>query len=164
MKLLDSLREQYTRYQEVCRQRSKRTQLEEIQQKVMQVSWQLFLEYCELEVSVQVLDLFSYKTNNQRWELHASFHSSNCNMLVSLDALHCGYHRDFAKAVLICRGDQKCALLLKNLHVVPSLCTVAVYCLCNAWPVSKQRSVHKPRHIWLQFCLKVGSLPLPMLF
>uniref|UniRef100_A0A9L0JAK7 SEC14 and spectrin domain containing 1 n=1 Tax=Equus asinus TaxID=9793 RepID=A0A9L0JAK7_EQUAS len=36
MKLLDSLREQYTRYQEVCRQRSKRTQLEEIQQKVMQ--------------------------------------------------------------------------------------------------------------------------------
>uniref|UniRef100_A0A8C5J8U1 SEC14 and spectrin domain containing 1 n=1 Tax=Junco hyemalis TaxID=40217 RepID=A0A8C5J8U1_JUNHY len=37
MKLLDSLREQYTRYQEVCRQRSKRTQLEEIQQKVMQV-------------------------------------------------------------------------------------------------------------------------------
>lgn len=38
MKLLDSLREQYTRYQEVCRQRSKRTQLEEIQQKVMQVS------------------------------------------------------------------------------------------------------------------------------
>ncbi|XP_069081541.1 SEC14 domain and spectrin repeat-containing protein 1 isoform X2 [Pleurodeles waltl] len=37
MKLLDSLREQYTRYQEVCRQRSKRTQLEEIQQKV--VNW-----------------------------------------------------------------------------------------------------------------------------
>ncbi|XP_075465046.1 SEC14 domain and spectrin repeat-containing protein 1 isoform X2 [Ascaphus truei] len=33
MKLLDSLREQYTRYQEVCRQRSKRTQLDEIQQK-----------------------------------------------------------------------------------------------------------------------------------
>lgn len=43
MKLLDSLREQYTRYQEVCRQRSKRTQLEEIQQKVMQVSSELFL-------------------------------------------------------------------------------------------------------------------------
>lgn len=42
MKLLDSLREQYTRYQEVCRQRSKRTQLEEIQQKVMQVSLALF--------------------------------------------------------------------------------------------------------------------------
>lgn len=39
MKLLDSLREQYTRYQEVCRQRSKRTQLEEIQQKVMQVGF-----------------------------------------------------------------------------------------------------------------------------
>lgn len=37
MKLLDSLREQYTRYQEVCRQRSKRNQLEEIQTKVMQV-------------------------------------------------------------------------------------------------------------------------------
>uniref|UniRef100_A0A8C5R6Q9 CRAL-TRIO domain-containing protein n=1 Tax=Leptobrachium leishanense TaxID=445787 RepID=A0A8C5R6Q9_9ANUR len=37
MKLLDSLREQYTRYQEVCRQRSKRTQLDEVQQKVMQV-------------------------------------------------------------------------------------------------------------------------------
>lgn len=43
MKLLDSLREQYTRYQEVCRQRSKRTQLEEIQQKVMQVRLELFL-------------------------------------------------------------------------------------------------------------------------
>lgn len=37
LKLLDSLREQYTRYQEVCRQRSKRNQLEEIQSKVMQV-------------------------------------------------------------------------------------------------------------------------------
>lgn len=43
MKLLDSLREQYTRYQEVCRQRSKRTQLEEIQQKVMQVGTKLYL-------------------------------------------------------------------------------------------------------------------------
>ncbi|XP_051566068.1 SEC14 domain and spectrin repeat-containing protein 1 isoform X1 [Myxocyprinus asiaticus] len=41
MKLLDSLREQYTKYQEVCRQRSKRSQLEEIQTKVMQkvVNW-----------------------------------------------------------------------------------------------------------------------------
>ncbi|RVE58342.1 hypothetical protein OJAV_G00208300 [Oryzias javanicus] len=37
MKLLDSLREQYTRYQEVCRQRNKRTQLDEIHTKVMQV-------------------------------------------------------------------------------------------------------------------------------
>ncbi|KAG9271827.1 SEC14 domain and spectrin repeat-containing protein 1 [Astyanax mexicanus] len=37
MKLLDSLRELYTKYQEVCRQRSKRSQLEEIQTKVMQV-------------------------------------------------------------------------------------------------------------------------------
>lgn len=49
MKLLDSLREQYTRYQEVCRQRSKRTQLEEIQQKVMQVSTRILLAlyfYC----------------------------------------------------------------------------------------------------------------------
>ncbi|KAJ8403412.1 hypothetical protein AAFF_G00351840 [Aldrovandia affinis] len=37
MKLLDSLREQYTKYQEVCRQRSKRSQLDEIHTKVMQV-------------------------------------------------------------------------------------------------------------------------------
>uniref|UniRef100_A0A672FJY2 CRAL-TRIO domain-containing protein n=1 Tax=Salarias fasciatus TaxID=181472 RepID=A0A672FJY2_SALFA len=37
MKLLDSLREQYTRYQELCRQRNKRTQLDEIHTKVMQV-------------------------------------------------------------------------------------------------------------------------------
>uniref|UniRef100_A0A8C6WSB2 SEC14 and spectrin domain containing 1 n=1 Tax=Neogobius melanostomus TaxID=47308 RepID=A0A8C6WSB2_9GOBI len=37
MKLLDSLREQYTRYQELCRQRSKRNQLEDIHTKVMQV-------------------------------------------------------------------------------------------------------------------------------
>uniref|UniRef100_A0A3Q1G1Z2 SEC14 and spectrin domains 1 n=1 Tax=Acanthochromis polyacanthus TaxID=80966 RepID=A0A3Q1G1Z2_9TELE len=36
-KLLDSLREQYTRYQELCRQRNKRTQLDEIHAKVMQV-------------------------------------------------------------------------------------------------------------------------------
>lgn len=38
MKLLDSLREQYTRYQELCRQRNKRTQLDEIHAKVMQVT------------------------------------------------------------------------------------------------------------------------------
>lgn len=38
IKLLDSLREQYTRYQELCRQRNKRTQLDEIHTKVMQVS------------------------------------------------------------------------------------------------------------------------------
>ncbi|XP_060909116.1 SEC14 domain and spectrin repeat-containing protein 1 [Labrus mixtus] len=37
MKLLDSLREQYTKYQELCRQRNKRTQLDEIHAKVMQV-------------------------------------------------------------------------------------------------------------------------------
>ncbi|KAM7406738.1 hypothetical protein PAMA_002784 [Pampus argenteus] len=37
MKLLDSLREQYTKYQELCRQRNKRTQLDEIHTKVMQV-------------------------------------------------------------------------------------------------------------------------------
>ncbi|KAK1902573.1 SEC14 domain and spectrin repeat-containing protein 1 [Dissostichus eleginoides] len=37
MKLLDSLREQYTRYQELCRQRNKRTQLDEIHAKV--VTW-----------------------------------------------------------------------------------------------------------------------------
>uniref|UniRef100_A0A674MZ45 SEC14 and spectrin domains 1 n=1 Tax=Takifugu rubripes TaxID=31033 RepID=A0A674MZ45_TAKRU len=37
IKLLDSLREQYTRYQELCRQRNKRTQLDEIHTKVMQV-------------------------------------------------------------------------------------------------------------------------------
>ncbi|GAA6111401.1 SEC14 domain and spectrin repeat-containing protein 1, partial [Tachysurus ichikawai] len=37
MKLLDSLREQYTKYQEVCRQRSRRSQLDQIHTKVMQV-------------------------------------------------------------------------------------------------------------------------------
>ncbi|XP_074551180.1 SEC14 domain and spectrin repeat-containing protein 1 [Halichoeres trimaculatus] len=37
MKLLDSLREQYTKYQELCRQRNKRSQLDEIHTKVMQV-------------------------------------------------------------------------------------------------------------------------------
>ncbi|MEQ2179873.1 hypothetical protein GOODEAATRI_029645 [Goodea atripinnis] len=37
MKLLDSLREQYTKYQELCRQRNKRAQLDEIHAKVMQV-------------------------------------------------------------------------------------------------------------------------------
>lgn len=54
MKLLDSLREQYTRYQEVCRQRSKRTQLEEIQQKVMQVGVRLPCPSCEFWVSGNV--------------------------------------------------------------------------------------------------------------
>lgn len=38
IKLLDSLREQYTRYQELCKQRNKRTQLDELHAKVMQVS------------------------------------------------------------------------------------------------------------------------------
>ena len=37
MRLLDSLREQYTKYQELCRLRNKRTQLDEIHSKVMQV-------------------------------------------------------------------------------------------------------------------------------
>uniref|UniRef100_A0A1A8QHW0 SEC14 and spectrin domains 1 n=1 Tax=Nothobranchius rachovii TaxID=451742 RepID=A0A1A8QHW0_9TELE len=37
MKLLDSLREQYTKYQELCRQRSKRAQLDEVHAKVLQV-------------------------------------------------------------------------------------------------------------------------------
>ncbi|XP_077393011.1 SEC14 domain and spectrin repeat-containing protein 1 isoform X2 [Festucalex cinctus] len=37
MKLLDSLREKYTRYQEVCRQRSKRSQIHDVHAKVMQV-------------------------------------------------------------------------------------------------------------------------------
>lgn len=39
MKLLDSLREQYTKYQEVCRQRSRRSQLDQIHTKVMQVTF-----------------------------------------------------------------------------------------------------------------------------
>lgn len=62
MKLLDSLREQYTRYQEVCRQRSKRTQLEEIQQKVMQVSLELFLYTVRWRFELKVLDCISYKS------------------------------------------------------------------------------------------------------
>ncbi|XP_019727486.1 SEC14 domain and spectrin repeat-containing protein 1 isoform X1 [Hippocampus comes] len=37
MKLLDSLREKYTRYQEVCRQRSKRSQIHDVHAKVTQV-------------------------------------------------------------------------------------------------------------------------------
>ncbi|XP_077473034.1 SEC14 domain and spectrin repeat-containing protein 1 [Stigmatopora argus] len=37
MKLLDSLREKYTRYQEVCRQRNKRSQIHDVHAKVMQV-------------------------------------------------------------------------------------------------------------------------------
>ncbi|KAJ3591665.1 hypothetical protein NHX12_006797, partial [Muraenolepis orangiensis] len=37
LRLLDSLREQYTRYQEACRLRSKRSQLEEVHTKVTQV-------------------------------------------------------------------------------------------------------------------------------
>ncbi|KAJ8253125.1 hypothetical protein GJAV_G00209400 [Gymnothorax javanicus] len=37
MKLLDSLREEYTKYQQLCRLRSKRSQLDEIHTKVMQV-------------------------------------------------------------------------------------------------------------------------------
>uniref|UniRef100_A0A8C7CNN5 SEC14 and spectrin domains 1 n=1 Tax=Oncorhynchus kisutch TaxID=8019 RepID=A0A8C7CNN5_ONCKI len=52
MKLLDSLREQYTKYQEVCRQRSKRSQLEEIQTKVMQ-EW--FAVYVELNQQIAAL-------------------------------------------------------------------------------------------------------------
>uniref|UniRef100_A0AAQ5ZKG5 CRAL-TRIO domain-containing protein n=1 Tax=Amphiprion ocellaris TaxID=80972 RepID=A0AAQ5ZKG5_AMPOC len=52
MKLLDSLREQYTRYQELCRQRNKRTQLDEIHAKVMQ-EW--FAVYVELNQQIAAL-------------------------------------------------------------------------------------------------------------
>lgn len=61
MKLLDSLREQYTRYQEVCRQRSKRTQLEEIQQKVMQVSLELFWNTVRQRFEFKSPNVFSAK-------------------------------------------------------------------------------------------------------
>lgn len=127
MKLLDSLREQYTRYQEVCRQRSKRTQLEEIQQKVMQVRLELFLNTLRRSIELKSQTVFPAKLEYQRWELHASFHSSNCYILVSLDTLHCGYDDDFLKAVLI-RWLEICSLAItqKNRHVVPLLCTEAV--------------------------------------
>lgn len=54
MKLLDSLREQYTRYQELCRQRNKRTQLDEIHAKVMQVHTQTHYSVLRLELFLNV--------------------------------------------------------------------------------------------------------------
>lgn len=66
MKLLDSLREQYTRYQEVCRQRSKRTQLEEIQQKVMQVRLELFLNTLRRSIELKSQTVFPAKLEYQR--------------------------------------------------------------------------------------------------
>ncbi len=65
MKLLDSLREQYTKYQEVCRQRSKRSQLEEIQTKVMQVKhWGGFIRVVNQKVKdhFQIAGLSCRKT------------------------------------------------------------------------------------------------------
>lgn len=52
MKLLDSLREQYTRYQELCRQRNKRTQLDEIHAKVMQVMPSLCTNTVNVNVNI----------------------------------------------------------------------------------------------------------------
>ncbi|KTF74084.1 hypothetical protein cypCar_00030180 [Cyprinus carpio] len=77
MKLLDSLREQYTKYQEVCRQRSKRSQLEEIQTKVMQicigfVKWGLFEEFLHRNIS-----------HNPSLHIHAS----HFDHLVQLESL-----------------------------------------------------------------------------
>lgn len=54
MKLLDSLREQYTRYQEICRQRNKRTQLDEIHAKVMQVQCQILTFTSDLKVQTDM--------------------------------------------------------------------------------------------------------------
>lgn len=163
MKLLDSLREQYTRYQEVCRQRSKRTQLEEIQQKVMQVSSELFLNAPRVALSSSSRLCF-LQTKNRRGDLHASRHSTNVSVLVLLSASHCGCHSDFPKAILICGGCSKCALL-------PWGCPCAAHChsawLCcwgaNACPAGKERNSHKwDTFDWgVSFAWELKTFPCP---
>lgn len=114
MKLLDSLREQYTRYQEVCRQRSKRTQLEEIQQKVMQVRIK-FLNAVRSRFGLKTQPLFS----SYSWSFSA---------LVWLDALCFGYwHRlskvssDTIEVIRIYSAPPAFISIAKNLHHIPLL-------------------------------------------
>lgn len=155
MKLLDSLREQYTRYQEVCRQRSKRTQLEEIQQKVMQVSLELFswLQWGGALSSHPRLCFL--QTKNHAGDLHASCLLTNVSVLVPLTASHYCCHSDFAKALVMCGGCYECALL-------PWGCPFAVHCgsawlcwRCKCLPCWQREECSQVRHLPLPMSLKV---------
>lgn len=91
------------------------------------------------------------QTKNRRGDLHASRHSINVRVLVLLSASHCGCHSDFPKAILICGGCSKCALL-------PRGCPCAAHChsawLCCrrckcllCWQREEQSQV---KHFWLR--------------
>ena len=115
MKLLDSLREQYTRYQEVCRQRSKCTQLEEIQQKVMQVvNWlkgpgseQLRAQWC-IGNSIRASQALQ-----QKHEEMESQHSEWFAVYVELNQ---------QIAALLNEGDEEDLVELKSLQQQLSIC------------------------------------------
>lgn len=107
------------------------------------------------------------QTKNRRGDLHASRHSTNVSVLVLLSASHCGCHSDFPKAVLICGGCSKCALL-------PWGCPCAAHCH-NAWLccrevqmpallAKRETATSETLLTESQLCLRVENLPLPMSF
>ncbi len=107
MKLLDSLREQYTMYQEVCRQRSKRSQLEEIQTKVMQVKhWGGIIRIV-----------------NQKVKDHFQIAGVCCRRTVFrlLLVLWCSFSFCLSQEAKLC-----CTFLFCRIHL-RSLCTVIYY-------------------------------------
>lgn len=126
MKLLDSLREQYTRYQEVCRQRSKRTQLEEIQQKVMQVSLELFLNTVRWRFKLKSQTVFPAKLKIRDESFMLPFTPKLQRTSSLLTILCSGYDSDFPKAVLICGGDRN--MLTYDHAEEPSRCPFVAYC------------------------------------
>lgn len=160
MKLLDSLREQYTRYQEVCRQRSKRTQLEEIQQKVMQVSLEPLLNAPRWSFELKSQPVISATIRWESWMPPVTSQMSVCwfHSVLYIVAATVTFQRLFwfvevVKNVLSCLGAALC-------------CTLAMHgCIAgdaNAgiYPAGKERNTFTEH----QLCLRVENLPLPMSF
>uniref|UniRef100_A0A8C5HI28 CRAL-TRIO domain-containing protein n=1 Tax=Gouania willdenowi TaxID=441366 RepID=A0A8C5HI28_GOUWI len=109
MKLLDSLREQYTKYQDLCRQRNKRTQLDEIHTKVMQVVTWLQGPGSELLKTQQAIgdSMRAAQTLQQKHEEIESQHSEWFAVYVELNQ---------QIAALLSAGDEEEVVELKALQ------------------------------------------------
>uniref|UniRef100_A0A9J8AVK9 SEC14 and spectrin domains 1 n=1 Tax=Cyprinus carpio carpio TaxID=630221 RepID=A0A9J8AVK9_CYPCA len=117
MKLLDSLREQYTKYQEVCRQRSKRSQLEEIQTKVMQVvNWLEGPGTEQLRTQWGIGDsIRASQALQQKHEEIESQHSlTSCCLLQEWFAVYVELNQQIA--ALLSAGDEEDLMELKGLQ------------------------------------------------
>lgn len=109
MKLLDSLREQYTKYQEVCRQRSRRSQLDQIHTKVMQV--------------VNWLEGPGTEQLRTQWGIGDSIRASQALQLKheEIESQHSEWFAVYVElnqqmAALLSAGDEEDLLELKNLQ------------------------------------------------